>query len=218
MTELFDPTLLSRIHSSRVIAVLVIDDEEDAVPLAEALLRGGVSSMEITLRTSSALPALKKIKAAVPEMLTGIGTILTPAQVRAAVDSGADFGVAPGVNRKVLEAALDIRFAFAPGVAVPSDIETALEYGSKLLKFFPAEPSGGLAYLRAISAPYAHLGVRFIPLGGLCAQHISAYLKDPLIAALGGSWIAPREFIKTKMWTKITALASESVEIIHSGE
>jgi len=214
MTPAFDPALAERIQTCGIIAVLIIDREEDAVPLARALLAGGVNVMELTLRTTAALGALKRIKAEVPEMLAGVGTILTTDQVKQTVDAGAAFGVAPGVNPRILKAARDAGLSFGPGAATPSDMEIALEHSCKLLKFFPAEPMGGLPYLKAATAPYLHLGVKFIPLGGINAKNMSAYLADPLIAALGGSWLAPKDAIKAGDWQKITNLAAEAVSTI----
>lgn len=216
MTPAFDPYLAQRVETCGIIAVLVVDHVEDAVPLARALLAGGVDVMELTLRTPAAIDALKAIKAEVPEMVAGVGTILTTDQVKQVVGAGAAFGVAPGVNPRILTAAREAGLAFAPGILTPSDIEISLEHGCKILKLFPAEPSGGLAYLKAMAAPYQHLGLKFIPLGGLNAKNMASYLADPSIAALGGSWLAPRDLIKAGEWAKITALAAEAVQIIKS--
>jgi 2-dehydro-3-deoxyphosphogluconate aldolase/(4S)-4-hydroxy-2-oxoglutarate aldolase len=214
MKPLFDPTLARKIEDTGIVAVLVIDRAEDAVPLARALLAGGVDVMELTLRTPAALDALKAIRAGVPEMLAGVGTILTVDQVSQVVEADAAFGVAPGLNPRVLAAARESGLSFAPGIVTPTDIELAIEQGCKTLKFFPAEPSGGLAYLKAIAAPYAHLGLRFLPLGGLNAKNMATYLADPAVAALGGSWLAPRDLIKAQAWNQITALAAEAIQII----
>jgi 2-dehydro-3-deoxyphosphogluconate aldolase / (4S)-4-hydroxy-2-oxoglutarate aldolase len=203
MKPIFNETLAAQIEAGKLIAVLVIDRAEDAVPLARALLAGGVDMMELTLRTDAALDALRSIVAEVPEMTAGIGTILTPDQVAQAKEAGAVFGVAPGTNPRVMAAALDAGLSFAPGIATPSDIEQALEFGCRLLKFFPSEPSGGLPFLKSMAAPYAHVGLRFIPLGGLSVKNMGAYLNDPLIAAIGGSWIAPRDLIKARDWAAI---------------
>jgi len=213
MKEAFDPQLAARISRSGVVAVLVIDRAEDGPPVARALLAGGIAAMELTLRTPAAIDALKLIRAEVPEMLAGIGTILTPDQLEASISAGAAFGVAPGTNPRVLAAAKEMDFSFAPGIATPSDIESALEFGCRLLKFFPAEASGGLAYLKNISAPYAHLGLRYIPLGGLNSLNMTSYLSDPLVAALGGSWIAPREVILRQDWEAITGSANQAVQL-----
>ncbi|MEI6492287.1 MAG: bifunctional 4-hydroxy-2-oxoglutarate aldolase/2-dehydro-3-deoxy-phosphogluconate aldolase [Verrucomicrobiota bacterium] len=216
MSQAFDPELAKRIESFGVIAVLVVDRADDAVPLARALLDGGVGVMELTLRTPAALEALKKIRSAAPEMIAGVGTILTPAQVQAAKDAGAAFGVAPGTNRNVLAAARAAGLSFAPGIATPSDIESALEHECQLLKFFPSEPSGGLSFLKNIAAPYAHLGLKYIPLGGVNEKNMSAYLDEPIIGALGGSWLAPRELVNAADWKAITARCAAAVEIIRS--
>jgi 2-dehydro-3-deoxyphosphogluconate aldolase / (4S)-4-hydroxy-2-oxoglutarate aldolase len=204
---LFDQTLADKVSAAGVVAVLVIDEANNAVPLARALLAGGVDVMELTLRTPAALDALRAIRSEVPEMTAGIGTILTIDQLHAAREAGAAFGVSPGCNPRLLVAAREAGFSFGPGVATPSDIEAALEHGCRLLKFFPAEQLGGLPYLRAMAAPYAHLGLRYIPLGGLTAANAGTYLNDPLIAAIGGSWIAPREAIKACDWATITSSA-----------
>jgi 2-dehydro-3-deoxyphosphogluconate aldolase / (4S)-4-hydroxy-2-oxoglutarate aldolase len=213
-TSLFPQELLARTHRTGVIAVLVVDDAEDAVPLARALLAGGVDAIELTLRTPAALGALRRIRAEVPEVLAGVGTILTPQQVGEAVGAGAAFGVAPGLNPRVIAEAGKLGLPFAPGICTPSDIEQALELGCTLLKFFPAEPCGGLAYLRSIAAPYAHLGVRYMPLGGVAAANAELYLKEPMVHALGGSWLAPREAIKKRDWPAITRNAREVINIV----
>lgn len=210
---LFDQTLADKISAAGVVAVLVVDDASDAVPLARALLAGGIEVMELTLRTPAALDALRAIRREVPEMTAGIGTILTVDQLHAAREAGAVFGVSPGCNPRLLAAARETGFPFGPGIATPSDIEAALEHGAKLLKFFPAEQLGGLPYLRAMAAPYAHLGLRYIPLGGLTATNAGSYLSDPLIAAIGGSWIAPREAIKAHAWTTIETNARVARDI-----
>lgn len=218
MANPFEGKLTDRIGGAGVIAVLVIDEVSHAVPLANALIEGGVNTMELTLRTPAAIGALKEVTANVPEMLVGIGTILTPDQVVAVSDAGAAFGVAPGLNRRVLEKAMEVGLPFAPGVATPSDVETALEYDLRLLKFFPAEPAGGMAYLKSMNAPYAHLGMKYVPLGGLNAANMRSYLSDPMILAVGGSWLAKRDVIAAGDWKKITANAREAVDIAEAGK
>ena len=142
-------------------------------------------------------------------MLAGIGTILTPDQAEQAHEAGAAFGVAPGFNRRVVERTQTIGLPFAPGVATPSEVEAAVELGCRELKFFPAEPSGGMPYLSSMYAPYAHLGLRFIPLGGLNTGNMSDYLSSPAVPAIGGSWIAPRKLIQQADWSAITASAAQ---------
>ncbi|MFZ5828712.1 MAG: bifunctional 4-hydroxy-2-oxoglutarate aldolase/2-dehydro-3-deoxy-phosphogluconate aldolase [Planctomycetota bacterium] len=210
MNSQLPQALLERIEQSGVIAVLVVDQVNHAVPLARALLAGGVSVMELTLRTPAAIDALKAIRAEVPEMLAGIGTILTPEQVDAVKEAGGAFGVAPGTNPRVIRRAQEVGLPFSPGIATPSDIEAALELGCRDLKFFPAEPSGGLKYLQSAAAPYAHLGVRFIPLGGLNAENMRTYLADKLTLAIGGSWLAPRDVIGRQDWGTIEKNAREA--------
>lgn len=214
MESQFPPEILDRIERSGVIAVLVIDRIEHGPPLAEALLAGGVDAMELTLRTPAAIDALRAIRRDVPNMLAGIGTILTPEQVEQVVEADAAFGVAPGFNRRVVESAQDLGLPFAPGVATPSEIEAAVEIGCRELKFFPAEPSGGMPYLSSMNAPYAHLGPRYIPLGGLNADNMRSYLGHSAIAAIGGSWIAPRKLIQEEDWSAITQNAAEARRII----
>lgn len=214
MNVAFDPALHARLHRTGVVAVLVLDDADSAVPLARALLAGGVDCMELTLRTPAALDALDRICRDVPEMLAGVGTVLTPQQVRDVKSAGGAFGVAPGMNAAVVREAAQVGLPFAPGVCTPSEIEVALELGCRVLKLFPAEPSGGLAYLRSIAAPYAHLGVQYIPLGGLNAANAESYLREPDVLALGGSWVAPRDLIRRQDWSAVTANAAEAAAIV----
>ena len=216
MLPLFDSELGRRISDCGIVAVLILDRAEDAVRVARSLISGGVNAIELTFRTPVALEALQEVRANVPEMIAGAGTILTADQVRAAKEAGARFGVAPGMNAKVLAAAREVGLPFAPGIATPSDIEAALEFDCRLLKFFPAEPSGGLSYLNSIAAPYLHFGLQFMPLGGLNPTNMASYLRDPKIAALGGSWLAPRELINAGSWQEITELAKAAMATIRS--
>lgn len=211
---MFNESLRSHLQRSGVVAVLVIDDPVDAVPAARALVAGGVDCMELTLRTPAAMEALQRIRNEVPEMIAGVGTILTPQQVGEVAAAGASFGVAPGMNPRVVMEAKQSGLPFAPGVCTPSDIEAALECGCRVLKFFPAEPLGGMGYLKSISAPYAHLGLSFIPLGGVDAGNAESYLREPNILALGGSWIAPRDLIRKRDWAAITQRAAQVAEIV----
>ncbi len=214
MKSSFDPVLSRKIEKAGIIAVVTIESVRDAVPLAKALLAGGIEVIELTLRTSAALDALRAIRAEVPEMMVGAGTILTSAQLRAVIDAGAAFGVAPGLNRRIVEMAREESFSFSPGVLTPTEIELAVEAGCRLLKFFPAEPVGGLAYLGTVLVPFAHLGVKFIPLGGLNLASTAAYISNPNVAAIGGSWLAPKAYIKAGRWQDISILASEATSLI----
>ena len=207
-------SLTCQLHQTGVIAVLMVDRVDDAVPLARALLAGGVNCIELTLRTEAALECLRRIRGEVPEMTVGVGTILTAQQANDARDNGASFGVAPGMNPRVVAEAQRIGLPFAPGVCTPTDIELAVEAGCKVLKFFPSEPSGGLAYLRTIAAPFRHLGVQFVPLGGVGPANAAQYLQEPSVLALGGSWLAPKDLIARGDWTAITKLAQEASDIV----
>ena len=221
MESQFPSDIATRIEKCGVVSVLVIDDVQHAVPLARALLDGGIDVMELTLRTPAAIESLESIRKSVPEMLAGIGTILTRHQVAKVVESGAGFGVAPGLNANIVAEAQKLGLAFAPGIVTPSDVELAIELGCRELKFFPAEPSGGLAYLKSLAAPYAHLGVRYIPLGGVNIANLPAYMSDPNVMAVGGSWLAPRADINAEDWQTITdraAAARRTVDAARTGD
>lgn len=207
--------MIQKVDSAGIIAVLVVDEVKHAVPLAEALLKGGVDAIELTLRTPAAMSAATAIKKAFPEMTLGFGTVLTTDQVKAVVDVGADFAVAPGCNPKVISEAKKLGLSFAPGVMTPSEIEIAIQEGCQILKFFPAETSGGLKHLGSMVAPYQHLGLKFIPLGGLNITNSGDYLKSPLITAIGGSWVAKRNVIQSEDWDTITNNAKEIRELIN---
>lgn len=211
-----DEALCNKMYQSGVIAVLVIDDVKDAVPLAHALLEGGVDIMELTLRTPAAVDALKEIKNNVPEMVVGIGTVLTPDQVKQINTRGAAFGVAPGLNPQVVKTAQEEGLPFSPGIVTPSDIECAIELGCNVLKYFPAEPAGGLAYLKSMANPYAHLGLKYVPLGGLNQDNFTAYLEFPSILAVGGSWIAKRDVIQKNNWKTIMENARQASQVVKS--
>ena len=212
MAEVFPQPILDKIERGGVLAVLVVDELAHAVPLAQALLRGGIDSIELTLRTDAALDALQAIKAEVPTMTIGCGTVLTPQQVDAVREAGADFAVSPGLNPATLGHAIQTGFPFAPGISTASDIEQAISHGCRLLKFFPCETSGGLRHLRVLSAPFRHLGIKYIPLGGINPGNLDAYMEDRgLIAAVGGSWLAPRELVAASDWDGIEKLAREAV-------
>ena len=210
MDSLFPQETLEKIENSGIIAVLVIDDPESVVPLARALIACGIDVMELTLRTPAAIEALRLVRDQVPEMLAGVGTILRSEQVDEVVAAGAAFGVAPGLNASVVRRAQELELPFAPGVVTPSEIESAIDLGCRELKFFPAEPSGGIKYLRSMYAPYAHLGLQFIPLGGLNAENMAGYLFDAAVPAIGGSWIAPRDLIQKKDWSTVIDRATDA--------
>ncbi len=208
------PEIIDKIDEAGIIAVLVIDELKHAVPVARALLAGGVDTVELTLRTPVALDAACAIKNEVPEINLGFGTVLTVQQVEAVAKLGADFAVAPGCNPKVIEAAHENGLSFAPGIMTPTDIEMAIEQGCHILKYFPAESSGGMNHLVNMVAPYQYLGLKFIPLGGLSMANAASYLESPLITAIGGSWLAKRPLIQAENWEAITQNAKEIKELI----
>jgi 2-dehydro-3-deoxyphosphogluconate aldolase/(4S)-4-hydroxy-2-oxoglutarate aldolase len=202
------------ILNQRLLCIAVVDDPEAAVPLAEALLAGGLNVMEITFRTTAAADSIKRIRQKVPQMAIGAGTLLSPEQVQRAIDVGAQFGVSPGLNELVLKVAQERHLPFFPGVMTPTEVDRALNLGWKHLKFFPAEPAGGVAMLQALAGPFAHTGVKFVPTGGINAASLPKYLALPQVAAIGGSWMAGRKLVNEKAWSKITALTAEAMKVI----
>ena len=201
----------NRVLARRIIPVVAIHNAKDADPLADALIAGGLPSAEITFRTEAAEAAIKAM-ARRGDITVGAGTVLTVEQAQKAIDAGAGFVVAPGLNPKVVRFCLDNKIPVTPGVATPTDIETAMSLGLEILKFFPAEAFGGLKTLKAMSAPYQ--AVKFIPTGGLNAQNVVDYLKFPKVAAVGGSWIVKSDAIAGGEFDKITQLTREAVEIV----
>jgi 2-dehydro-3-deoxyphosphogluconate aldolase/(4S)-4-hydroxy-2-oxoglutarate aldolase len=195
--------IIKRIKECRVVAVLTLDKAEDALPLADALLAGGIRAIELTLRTPEAEEGIRRIAAARPEMLVGAGTVLTAEQLHRAVNAGAAFAVSPGLNHAVSAEADARGFAYFPGVMTPTDVEAALALGHRLMKFFPAETAGGVKMIKALEAPYAQAGVSFLPLGGINENNAGQYLALPSVAAIGGSWIAERALIKEKRFDEI---------------
>ncbi|MCX6866767.1 MAG: bifunctional 4-hydroxy-2-oxoglutarate aldolase/2-dehydro-3-deoxy-phosphogluconate aldolase [Verrucomicrobia bacterium] len=205
--------MLERIIRSRIVPVVVVDDEDSAEALAEALLAGGLDVMEITFRTAAAARAIRRIAVKYPAILLGAGTLLERDQVLRARDAGAVFGLAPGLNPRIVETAAECGLAFAPGVMTPGEVEQALGLGCKLLKFFPAEAAGGIAMLKALAGPYAHTGVKFIPTGGVTPDNLGDYLKLPMVAAIGGSWMVDKALVTAGRWDEITSLTREALAV-----
>lgn len=194
-----------------IVPVIAIDDVKDAVPLADALLEGGLPIAEITFRTAAAAQVIAAMADKRPELLVGAGTILTPQALQSAIDAGARFGLAPGFDAEIVTAAADRNFAFAPGIMTPSDLTACARHGVKLAKFFPASAAGGPAMLDAIAAPFAHLGIRFVPTGGVGQDTIGDWLKLKSVAAIGGTWIARKDDIAMGKWADISAKARAAV-------
>ena len=188
-----------------VIAVLVIEDVQDAVPLARALAAGGVRALEVTLRTPAALGAIERIAGEVENVLVGAGTVLRPADAKAAKAAGSGFAVSPGLTSDLAQAARDQGLPFLPGVATASEIIAGLELGLDRFKFFPAETSGGAPAVKALFGPFAD--IRFCPTGGITPQNTSSYLALPNVVCVGGSWLAPADAVKAGDWGRIETLA-----------
>lgn len=199
--------------AQRLVCVAVIDQPADAVPLAEALLAGGLNTIEVTFRTAGAAESIRRIRERVPRIIVGAGTLLTSENVRQAVAAGAQFGVSPGLTESVSAAAHGAGLPLFPGVVTPSEIMRALDLGWNRLKFFPAETFGGVGALKALAGPFGHTGVKFIPTGGITAATLPVYLALPQVAAVGGSWMAERKLVAGKSWDTITALAAEAVKM-----
>ena len=193
-----------------VVPVLVIDNLADAAPLARALVAGGLPALEVTLRTACALDAIRAM-AEVPGGVVGAGTLLTPADVKAAKAAGAKFGVSPGATERLLDACAEYELPLLPGAATASEIMALLEQGFTMLKFFPAEQAGGAAYLKSIGAPLPQ--VKFCPTGGIGLNNAPDYLSLKNILCVGGSWVAPRDFLARGDWGAITALAAEAAAL-----
>jgi 2-dehydro-3-deoxyphosphogluconate aldolase/(4S)-4-hydroxy-2-oxoglutarate aldolase len=210
----FPKEILQRLEAGGVVAGFSVDQVAQAVPLTRALLAGGIDAIELTLRTPAGIEALKAVCAEVPEVLIGAGTILTPETAVQVKEAGAHFGVSPGMNPRVIQAAQTAGLPFAPGISTPTDLEGAIEQGCRFVKFFPAEASGGIPYLRSMAAPYRHLGIRYFPLGGVNAGNMLDYLKEDNVPTVGGSWIVRKDLLMNADWDGITACAVEVRQIL----
>ncbi|OOF08647.1 ketohydroxyglutarate aldolase [Salinivibrio sp. PR5] len=195
--------LNQRLKAIRIVPVIAINHAEDAVPLAKTLVDNGLPCAEITFRTEAAANAIRQMRDAYPEMLIGAGTVLTPAQVDAAIDAGADFIVSPGLNPITVKHCQQRDIAIIPGINNPSLVEQAMSLGLDTVKFFPAEASGGIAMLKALSAVYP---VSFMPTGGVSEENVSDYLALPKVLACGGTWMVPATLIDAKKWDEIARL------------
>ena len=204
-------TIAARLRESRVLPVVELPAAEHAVPLAEALLAGGLACVEITFRTPAARDGLRAVRAAFPDLLLGAGTVLTAEQLEDAVEAGADFVVSPGTNPRLLELSAERGIPALPGVCTPTEIELARSCGAGVMKFFPAEAMGGVAFLRALCAPYRDLSL--VPTGGVDPSNLAAYLELPQVVACGGSWLARRDLLLAGDFERVRALAEEAAAI-----
>ena len=206
--------VLDEIRRLKIVPVIVIDDAERALGLADALAGGGLPCAEITFRTPAAAEALRRIAAERPHVLVGAGTVLTTEQAARARDAGARFIVSPGINPKVVEWCRGESLPVFPGVCTPTEIETALECGLNVVKFFPAEPSGGITYLKAIAGPFPDLS--FMPTGGITIANVRDYLAFKRVVACGGSWMAPQDWIQEGAFDRIRDAVTAAMSLAHT--
>ncbi|MDR1733467.1 MAG: bifunctional 4-hydroxy-2-oxoglutarate aldolase/2-dehydro-3-deoxy-phosphogluconate aldolase [Oscillospiraceae bacterium] len=206
--------ILCELAKVRIVPVIALNHAENAVPLARALIAGGIPCAEITFRTEAGQEAIRRIADAKLPILLGAGTVLSTAQVDAAIAAGASFIVSPGYNPKVVEYCIGKGYPILPGCATPSDMEMAIEAGLTAVKFFPAEQAGGLPYIKACAAPYPML--KFVPTGGINAENVAKYLAFPKVLACGGSWMCPTALIDAGSFGEITYLCRQAVEAIQA--
>ena len=204
--------VLKKIQETGIIPVVVLNDAKDAAPLAKALCEGGLPCAEVTFRTEAAEESIRIMSREFPEMFVGAGTVLTTEQVDRAVDAGAKFIVSPGLNTKVVKYCIEKGVPVTPGVCTPSEVEQAIELGLDVVKFFPAEPAGGLNMIKAMAAPY--VGMKFMPTGGINPKNVREYLAYDRILACGGSWMVKGSLVEAGEFDKIRELAQEAVEIV----
>ena len=216
MKSMLPDPIAERLAHSGVVAVVTVENPDDAGPIARALLAGGVGAIELTFRTARAAESIRRIRAEVPEILAGAGTLLNRAHVEAAIEAGAVFGVAPGCNPATIAAARECGLPFAPGVMTPTDMEIALEHGCRVLKYFPATNLAGPSALETMATPFAHLGLRFIPLGGINLASLPPWLASASVLCVGGSWLAPRDVIQRKDWAVIQANAEQAAAVVRA--
>lgn len=204
--------VLEKLGQYGIVPVVVLNDSKDAAPLADALCDGGLACAEVTFRTQAAADAIRIMTKKHPEMMVGAGTVLTIKQVDEAIAAGARFIVSPGLNPAIVKYCIEKNIPITPGVATPSEMEQAIELGLNLVKFFPAEPSGGLAMINAVAAPYTML--KFMPTGGINPNNVRDYLNNDKIFACGGSWMVKGNLINDGDFDKIKELTREAVGIV----
>lgn len=205
-------TVLEAIENVGIVPVVVLEEPSDALPLGQALVEGGLPCAEVTFRTDAAEESLRIMASQCPDLLVGAGTVLSVEQVKRAVDAGAKFIVSPGLNPSVVQYCLENDIPITPGIQTPTEIEAALSLGVDVVKFFPAEPAGGLGMLKALAAPYT--SVRFIPTGGINAQNVKDYLAWNRVLACGGSWMVKGSLVKEKKFDDILALVREAASVV----
>ena len=206
------------LKAAGIVPVIVLEREESAVPLAKALVRGGLPAIEITFRTKAAAGAIAAIRREVPEAVVGAGTLLTPTMVSEAKSAGAVFGVAPGFDPVVVAAAKEAGLPMCPGIATASELSQALSAGCNFVKFFPAEAAGGVKMIKNLLGAFRFTGVKFMPTGGVNASNVADYLAVPEVLCCGGTWIAPKAAVESGDWNEIERLAAEAAQFVKKKE
>ena len=214
MTTTKHPTFTRPAFTSRVVPVIVITHPDQAVPMAHALLEGGIDVMEITLRHAAGLPAIEQVAKHVPLMHVGAGTVTRAQEMARVKDAGASFALSPGMTDALVQAAIDCQMPFMPGVMTPGEVMAARDHGFSLVKLFPAAQAGGLAMLKAMAGPLGDM--QFCPTGGVSLSNMAEFLKQPNVAMVGGSWLTPLELVEQGRWSDITRLASEATAVVAS--
>lgn len=207
-------TLEERFYDYAVVPVVVLNDADDAIPLADALIKGGLPCAEVTFRTDAAEESIRRICESFPDMLVGAGTVLTTKQVERAYKAGAKFIVSPGFDPEIIDYCISIGLPVLPGCITPSEIAQAVKRGLKVVKFFPAEQSGGVAMIKAMAAPYSM--VKFMPTGGISTKNLADYLSCDKILCCGGSWMVKEDLIKSGSFDKITDMTKEATALAKS--
>jgi len=210
---MMDDKVIKKLEEKGIVAVLVIDDLDTAVDSARALVAGGITAIELALRTPVSYQAIELIHKNIPEMMIGVGTVIKTGQAKKVKELGASFAVAPGLNPNILKEAKECNLPFAPGISSASELEKAVEMGCKLVKLFPAQALGGVKYFKAMSGPYKYLGLNYFPLGGVSEENLPLWASEKDIFPIGGSWIAKGDLIKNKNYEEITKRAEKAMSI-----
>jgi 2-dehydro-3-deoxyphosphogluconate aldolase/(4S)-4-hydroxy-2-oxoglutarate aldolase len=210
---MMDNSTIAKLKDKGIVAVLVIDDLDTAVNSAKALVAGGITAIELALRTPVSYQAIELIHKNVPEMMIGVGTVIKPGQAKKVKALGASFAVAPGLNPKIMKEARDCNLPFAPGISTATELEEAIDFGCNLVKLFPAEALGGIKYFKAMTGPYKYLNLNYFPLGGVSEENLALWAKEKDICPIGGSWIAKSNLIKERNFDEITSRAKKAMEI-----
>ena len=203
----------ARLADRRLMAVVTVKDAAQAAPLAAALQRGGIDTVEVTFRTPAAAQVIALIASELPGFMVAAGTVIEPAQADIAKAAGARFAVTPGLDEAVVRRCHEVGLPVFPGVLTPTEVQAALRLGCKTLKVFPIEPMGGVAVLKVLSGPYGPAGVRFMPTGGITVATMASYLEVPAVLSVGGTWIAPPDLVDAGAWGQIERRAAEAVSI-----